>query len=203
VVPPLTVSGLRPTAATIGAVTETFAFTDAPPAAAVIVNAVAVETGFDVATKVADAVPAGTVTDAGTVTAPFDDVSATTKPPTGAGPPIVTVPVMIPPPTTLLGVTASAVTFCVVTTSVAVRLRPPPAAVITTLVVAATAAVPIVNVADVAPAGTNTLAGTVAPTPAVTVTTKPPTGAGAVKPTVAILFAPPTTDVNDRDKPLT
>lgn len=203
VVPPLTVSGLSPTAAIAGAVTDTFALTDAPPAVAVIVNAVVAATGTDVATNVADVAPAATVTVAGTTTAAFDDVNVTTNPPAGAGPPIVTVPVTDAPPTTEIGVTASPVTFCVVTISVAVRLRPPPAAVTTTFVVAATAAVVIVNVADVAPAGTTTVAGTVAPTPAVTVTTNPPTGAGAVSPTVATLVAPPTTDVNDRDNPLT
>ena len=135
--------------------------------------------------------------------AAFDDANVTTNPPAGAGPPSVTVPVTEAPPTTAIGVTASAVTFCVVTTSVALRLRPPPAAVMTTFVVVVTAVVVIENVADVAPAGTTTVAGTVAPTPAVTFTTNPPTGAGAVNPTVATLAAPPTTDVNESDKPLT
>lgn len=203
VVPPLTVRGLNPMAAMAGAVTDTFAFTDAPPAVAVIVNAVVTATDTDVATNVAVVAPAATVTVGGTTMAAFDDANVTTNPPAGAGPPIVTVPVTDAPPTTAIGVTASAVTLCVVTTSVALRLRPPPAAVMTTFVVVATAAVVIVNVADVAPAGTITVAGTVAPTPAVTFTTNPPTGAGAVNPTVATLAAPPTTDVNESDKPLT
>jgi hypothetical protein len=69
------------------------------------------ETTADVTTSnVTDVALRGTTTDAGT-TAEFEsEVSATVKPPSGAGPVNVTVPVAFEPPITLDGVTATAET---------------------------------------------------------------------------------------------
>src|SRR5260221_1427591 len=50
-----------------------------------------------------------------------------------------------------------------------------------------------VNVALAAPAGTVTMSGTVSGSAPVTATTAPPTGAGAVRPTVPVTESPPTT----------
>ena len=55
------------------------------------------------ATKVAEGDPATTVTDAGTVAAPFRLDKATTAPPAGAGPDSVTVQVLDAPPAIVAG----------------------------------------------------------------------------------------------------
>lgn len=67
----------------------------------------------------------------------------------------------------------------------------------TTAVLAVAVSVVTVNVAVVAPAATDTLAGTVAATgvPLESVTTAPPAGAAALNVTVARELVPPTTDV--------
>jgi hypothetical protein len=82
----------------------------------------------------------------------------------------------------------------------ALRVAPPNAAEILTTVVAVTALVAIVKLALVCPAGTVTLAGTLAGTVPLppfaraleSVTTAPPEGAAPVKVTVPVADAPPT-----------
>src|SRR3989442_5390164 len=123
---------------------------DAATALVVIVNVVLVA-------------PAGTVTLAGTVAAAVLLLDSVTCAPAGAGPSSVAVPVELLPPVTVVGLSASeerrAAGF---TVSVAVRVTPLYTAEMVTGVDAATALVVTVNVVLVAPAGTVTLAGTVA-----------------------------------------
>ena len=76
---------------------------EAPALAAVIVVAPLALTGNDVMGKVASAVPAATVTLAGTVALEVTElVSVTTVPPAGAARFSATVPVAPNPPTTLV-----------------------------------------------------------------------------------------------------
>src|SRR2546428_402349 len=114
--------------------------------------------------KVELVAPAGMVTLEGTVAA---DVllleSATAAPPAGAGPYSITVPVEDSrPPVTLVGISVSEERIGGSTVSEAVRLTPPSEAEIVTGVDAGTGLVLTVKVAVVPPAGTVTLAGTVA-----------------------------------------
>lgn len=109
--------------------------------------------------------PALTVTELGTfaiVVVP--DVSVTAVPPDGAALPRVTVPVDVFPPTTEAGLSVTPVTTGGVTVRTAVLLEDEAAsdAVMVTLVDFVTADVEIANVAEVAPAGIVTVAGTVA-----------------------------------------
>jgi hypothetical protein len=88
-------------------------------------------------------------------------------------------------------VSAAAATFIV---RVAERVTPPPVAEITTLVVAVTVFVVTVKLALVAPAGTVTVAGTVAAVLLLaSVTTSPPEEAGEVRVTVPVEELPPVT----------
>ena len=84
-----------------------------------------------------------------------------------------------------------------VTDNVAVLLTPPAVTVIVEDVVAVTVRVVTVKFTDVAPAGTVTLAATVAAVVRLdrNVTTVPPAGAGPFKVIVPVLEAPPFTDV--------
>jgi hypothetical protein len=75
--------------------------------------------------NVAEVAPAGIVTDAGTVAEAELDVSRTTAPPVGAGPPRVAVPCALVPPVTELGDTVTPVSGAGSTVRVAVLLVPP------------------------------------------------------------------------------
>ncbi len=145
---------------------------------------------FVATVKVADDVPAATVTLGGTVAADvLELVSAITAPPGGAGPDRVTVPVELEPPVTVDGFRVSDEGLGRdggVTVSVAVRVTPEDEAVIATDVDVVTAAVAMENDADVALAPIVTLAGTLA-TPVFAlerVTTTPLLGAGPLRVTV-------------------
>jgi hypothetical protein len=165
---------------------------DTPPAAAVIVTLVEIATVSVEIVNVAEAAPAVTVTDAGTVAAAvFDEVSVTTAPPAGAGPSRVTVPVELAVPNAVVGSSVSPyATAEGVVVSAAVFDAPAFAAVIVDApeVVAGNVAIP--KVIRVAPAGIVTLAATNARvvTELVKVTTVPPTGAGRFN--VAVPVAP-------------
>jgi hypothetical protein len=168
-----------------------------PPYTAVMVEEVDVATPLVVIVKVALVAPAATVTLAGTTAAAvllLDKV--TTAPPAGALPVRVTVPVELFPPTTDVGVLVRVESTGGFTTSVAVRLTPS-VAVMVTEVPAVTVLVVMVNVADVLPAGTFTLAGTTAAAVLLLCneTAAPPVGAAADSVTVPVEFAPPVTDV--------
>ena len=87
-----------------GGLTVRVAVRETPPAEAVIVTLVALETACVETVKFALVAPAGTVTVLGTVaTFVLLLLRFTTNPPDGAGPLRVTVPVAALPPTTLVG----------------------------------------------------------------------------------------------------
>src|SRR5439155_8079410 len=159
-----------------------------------------------VTVKVALAAPAGTVTLAGTVAAAVLLLaSVTPMPPAGAGPLRVTVPVEEVPAFTVVGLSVSAESVAAGNTfSTALRTiprsGPPRVAKIVVELGAATALDSTVKVALVAPAGIVTLPGTVelpgvCPVKSMVdrMITAPPAGAGAVRVTVPVEDAGPTT----------
>jgi len=103
---------------------------------------------------------AGTVTEAGTVAAGLPLVRAMLTPPTPAGPLSVTVPSELVPPTTELGTSEIPDKVPGLTVRIAVLLTLPRVAVIVGEDMAFTPTVVIVNVAEVCPAATVTVAGT-------------------------------------------
>jgi len=107
VLPPQTEVGLIVSdwSVTLGAgLTVRVAVRETPPAEAVIVTLVALETACVETVKFALVAPAGTVTVLGTVaTFVLLLLRFTTNPPDGAGAVRVTVPVLLLPPTTLVG----------------------------------------------------------------------------------------------------
>src|SRR3954453_14427282 len=137
-----------------------------PTHAALMVTLVLDVTGFVLTGKAALAAPPLTTVSLGTcTTAGLLEDSKTFAP--FVTPVKVTVPVAAPPPTTLVGATDTAVSdgpagVAWLTTSVAVRGTLAIAAVMVTNVSGAAALVVIVNVAELEPAGTTTLAGTAA-----------------------------------------
>ena len=192
----VTRSPLRPVAVTVnvavcaGGVTVRVAVRVTPAAVAVIVTGVDVATAPVEIAKVALDAPSGTDTLAGTVAAPLLLESETANPPAGAADVRETVPWEELPPVTLVGFTDTAESDAGgggagggVTVSVALRVDPPNAPLIVRDVDAVTDAVLTVNVALKAPAGTVTLAGTVAALVLLLdrVTTAPPEGAALVR----------------------
>jgi hypothetical protein len=140
-----------------------------------------------VAVKLAEVAPAGTVKDAGTVSAELLEFSATEEPPDGAGLFRMTVQVVEPPggrldglhATELVSTTGGAVAGVNVT--FVAREPLPNVAVIVTLWFVVTDAAVTVNVVEVDPAGTVTKAGTVRlPALLPRVTVAPPAGAAAL-----------------------
>jgi hypothetical protein len=134
----VTRSPLRPVAVIVrvrawpGGVTVSVAVRVTPPALAVMVAGVDVETAPVVTVKVALVAPCATVTLAGTVAAPALLASVTANPPEGAAAVKLIVPCDAVPPTTLAGFTAIAESEAGagggadgVTPSVAVRVVPP------------------------------------------------------------------------------
>ena len=124
-----------------------------------------------------------------------------TAPPLGAGALSVTVPIESSPPLTVVGLSVTEERLPAggagVTLRVAVRVTPLYAAEMVTELVAVTETVVTVNVAVVAPAGIETLAGTVvtAGLELVNVTTAPPLGAALVNVAVPCEEFPPVTVV--------
>jgi hypothetical protein len=142
--------------------------------------------------------PAGTVTDVGTLATAVVPLVNVTTTDSVAIPDKVTVPVLFVPPLTLVGFKVSVETTRTgLTVIVAVLDTPLRVAVIVKDDAAVTVRVVIIKVADVAPAATVTLAGTV---PMVVdedarVTTAPPVGAALVRVTVPVAGTPPVTAV--------
>lgn len=136
------------------------------PSLAVIVADVDVVTVLVVIGKVAINAPAATVTFAGTVAAELLLVRATVHPPVGAAAVRRTVPCEAVPPVTVVGLTDTVESdvngIAGVRVSAALAVAPPYVAVMVAVVDALTLEVLMVKVALVAPAGTVTLAGTVA-----------------------------------------
>jgi hypothetical protein len=151
-------------------------------------------------TNVAFVAPAGTATLAGVETAELLSDIATTIPPSGAGAFNVTIPVEVLPPLTLLGLTDKVEIDTGLTVKVAVFVVAPRLAVMVTAVEAVIGVVLTTNVADVAPANTVTLTGTVAMgLLSVNVTIVPPAGAAPLRFTVPFEETPPITVVGLRD----
>jgi hypothetical protein len=148
--------------------------------------------------------PAGTVTLAGVVTAVELSDSDTTAPPDGAAPVSVTVPCDVLPPVTLVGLSDSADRVAAAAPALTVSVVENPrwsSPEIVTDVSDVTDVVEIGNVAVVAPAGTVTLAGSVAGEPPNSCTTAPPAGAGPSIVTVPVELLPPATVAGDSVRP--
>lgn len=137
------------------------------------------------------------------------DASVTTRPPAGAAPDKVTVPVLDAPPATDVGFKETELSDGPVgppvTVSVAACLDTPVLAVSDDVVVVATAAVVTANDAVDAPFATVTVAGTVAAPVLLDakLTTTPPGPATSARVTVAVVFTPPATDVLASDNAVT
>lgn len=174
-----------------------------PLCEAVIVALVLGNTAIVLMVKVADFAPAATVTDAGTVAFVELEAKVTEKPPEGAAPLIVTVPVEVFPPTTDVGESANPVSTGGLIVSDAVRLVVPKDAEIVALVALVTPEVDTVKVVDVAPEGTVTLDGRVALEVLDDRLTATPLGpAGPFRVTVPVEEAPPVTEVGDKLRPV-
>jgi len=148
--------------------------------------------------NVALVLPDGMVTLGGTdATTGLALVRATVKPPVGALPVSVTVPVELDPPVTEVGLRVRVESVGGFTVRVAVLLIPPAEAVITTAVWATTGIVRMVNVAVLLPDATVTLTGKVAIVGLALerVTTTPPAGAATVSVTVPVDVLPPINEV--------
>jgi hypothetical protein len=147
-----------------------------------------------VTVNVAEDAPPGTVTEAGALASALLDVRLTVIPICGAAPLMVTKPVEDWPPYTEAGERDRPVNPAGFTVNTAERVPLPRVAPIVTLNGAATVTVPILNVAEVPPAGIDTVAGTVATEEleerAMTI---PPEGAGALSVAVPVETAPPIT----------
>ena len=142
--------------------------------------------------NVADLWPSGTVIELGTI--PLDKLldSVTDRPPGPAGPLIVRVPVAVAPPYTLVGFSVRLFMVGGKIVKFAVLAVAPEPAVIVAEYWALTPVVVTVNVAVVAPAGTETEAGTVAlPELDDMGTVAPAGGAGDAKVTVPVDEVPP------------
>ena len=147
-------------------------------------------------TNVADTLPEGIVTDAGTVAEPTLDDSFTTMPVLGAGPERLTVPVELVPPTTLVGLSVRLVNTGGFTVRVVVTLMLFNVAVKVMVFTVATAVVFATKLAVWLPADINTVAGTMTDlSELVSLTVAPPLGAGPLSPTVPAEELPPETEL--------
>jgi len=153
--------------------------------------------------KVAVDAPARTVTLAGTVATVKLEPRVITKPPAGATALIVTVPVEEFPPRTEVGESESPETAKEVIVSEAVTVAPVPVAEIVAVTLEVTEVVLTVKVAVFEPAGTVTVAGTVAlELLEASVSVTPPVGAVLPMVTVAVDVPPPETVVGERVNPV-
>ena len=153
--------------------------------------------------NVAVVAPAGTVTDAGTVATLLEDAIVMTVPPVGAGPLSVKVPVEFKPPTKVVGFSVNTLRAAGLIVKVFERFADARLAEMLAFTTDATAVVVAVNVAEVAPAGMTTVAGTTAlDDPEVKLTVSPPVGAGPSSVTVPVLFVPPVTVAGDKLSPV-
>jgi len=192
--PPITVVGASIIASTVERVTVKVVDFDTPLADPLNVTVAFVATGVVVTFALAVVAPSGTVIEAGTVTAALFDVSATAKPPVGAGPASVTVTLDALPPITVAGFTETDSTALRCTVICADFDVPFADADNVAALSETTADVTTSKVTDVALRGTTTVAGT--PTELesdVNATVNPPSGAGPIKVTVPVALPPPIT----------
>ena len=188
------------TAVTVGGLTVKVAVFVTEAIMPLMVAVMAVGVAAVVTGNVAVVWPARTVTEASTVTplATLSDESVTARPPVGAALVIVTVPVDPAAPSTEDGATVTDTSVGAVMVSGAEADEPLKLALMLAVASEATATVETVKVADVCPAGTVTVVGTVAvglsEVRAITAS-----AAGAVfSVTVAVDGLPPTTEVGLR-----
>jgi hypothetical protein len=195
-VPPVTLVGFSESVRMLpaGGLIVRVAVLVTPAYTAEIVDDVVLATAVVVTVKVALLLPPATVTLAGTVVDDEVSLNDTTRPPLGAGPLKVTVPCELLPPVTLVGFSEIVLNAGGFTVRVAVMVTPALTAEMVADVVLATTVVVTVKVALLAPPATVTLAGTVTPDELeLSVTTRPPLGAGPLKVTVPWEVVPPAT----------
>lgn len=202
--PPVREAGARARLPRDGATRVSVAVFVRPPTTALIVTEVVLATGWVATVNVAVVAPAGTVTLEGKVAdAVFELESVTVRPPVGAGPVRVIVPVDRAPPVRAAGLSDRADRDAGLTVMAAVWLRPLAVAVIVTSAAAKTGFDVAVKVAEVAPAGTVTVAGTVAAAvfELLSEATNPLVGAAPVRVIVPVDGEPPVAAVGliDRD----
>lgn len=177
----LSVSDIRATGRTVSE-----AFTDVPFSVAVMLPVVDAVTGCVPIVKLAELLPARTVTVAGTDAALFALLSATTES-IGAVVLSVTVPVEAPPPSTVVGAREREIgrTGCMVSALLTEMVLA--VAVMVAVLAAETADVPIANVPMRLPAGMVILGGTAAAgSELASVTVMLPGAAGACRVTVPV-----------------
>jgi hypothetical protein len=164
-----------------------------PPSVALMFAVVLAVTAFVVTVNLAVALPAATVTEAGTTAEVLELESVTTAPPAGAALVSLTVPVAFAPPFTLAGEIDTDVRPTIV--SVSEMVFPEKTPLMLGFAVYDAACVAMGNVAEELPAGTVTDAGTEASGLLEdSVTTNPPAGATPRKLTVPVDGFPPATD---------
>jgi hypothetical protein len=202
--PPITEVGETERPEIAGGVRVRVAFADEPWRVPVIVAETDDATADVEIENVALVEPAETVTVAGTTALVLLEVKLTAIPPEGAIPLRVTVPVEEAPPVSEVGDTESPETVGGFTVSVALRVAPFNVPDIVAAVDIETAVVLILNGAFVAPAATNTLAGTTTlALPDDRLTEAPPVGAGPLRVTMPVEGDPPVTDVGETEIELT
>ena len=201
-IPPATEVGETVTLSKVAGVIVSGADCVPPLRVPVIVAVVEVETALVETVKVADVVPAATVTFACNVAEALLELRVTTAPEGPAGPLSVTVPVEVLPPTTDVGFSDRPDRVAALIVSVAVFDVPADVAVIVAEVFEFTAMVVTVNGTVEAPAGTVTDASTVAfVLLEESVTTVPPGPAFPLSVTVPVDEVPPVTVVGLSDSP--
>lgn len=152
--------------------------------------------------NVAVEAPAGTRTVAGTIASALFEESPIETPPGGAFPVRLTVPTAVAPPATVDGNTVRPISDAGLMVIVTVFITVPAVAEMIAVPIACTADVVTLNVAELAPLGTTTVAGTCAIAAFDDrLTVNPLAGAAPPKVTVPVELDPPPTIVGDSVKP--